>query len=331
MKRRDFIRFLGGGSTALLLVSPARAQTDRLYRVGFLSPGELDPDTIAGRLIEVIARQLARGGFTAGVNLELIKRGALGHSERLPALVAELVTARVDVIVTFSYPVAAAAKQGTSTIPIVAFNAGAPLATHLVASLNRPGGNVTGVSDLAAELTPKRLELLKVAVPRLRTVAMLWNAADLGMTTRYDATVVAAKAMGVTVLSFGPREPGDFDEAFAAMERVKPDGFLMVADALALRNRERVYTFAAEHGLPAIYETDAFVREGGLMSYGPDEDEAAENGANLVLRILKGGKPADLPLEQPTRFRLVINLKTAKALGLNVPRNLLVAADQVIE
>jgi putative ABC transport system substrate-binding protein len=160
---------------------------------------------------------------------------------------------------------------------------------------------------------------------------MLWNANDLGMTTRYEASAVAARKLGVTVLSFGVREPDDFGDAFEAMERDKPDGLLMVADALTFLNRKRVFNFAAEHRLPVIYETSAFAHDGGLMSYGPDEKEAAERGANLVLRVLKGEKPADLPLEQPTRFRLVINLKTAKALGLTVPPGLLVAADEVIE
>ena len=318
-------------AAALLLAPPSQAQTGKLYRVGFLSPGSFAPGTNPGRLTEEITRQLAQNGFTAGANLELVKLGAEGHFERLPSLVAELVAAKVDVIVTFSYPVAAATKEGTSTIPTVIFGAGDPVKTHLVASLNRPGGNVTGISDVAAELAPKRLELLKEAVPKLQRVAMLWNATDLGMTTRYEASALAAKKLGVTVLSFGVREPNDFGDAFEAMERDKPDGLLMVADALTFLNRKRVFDFATEHRLPAIFETSAFARDGGLMSYGPDEKETAERGANLVLRVLKGEKPADLPLEQPTRFRLVINLKTAKALGLTVPPGLLVAADEVIE
>jgi putative ABC transport system substrate-binding protein len=316
---------------ALLLAPPSHAESGKLYRVGLLSPGSFAPSTNPGRLTEEIVRQLAQKGFTAGANLELVKRGADGNFERLPALVAELVAARVDVIVTFSYPVAAAAKQGTSTVPTVIFGAGDPVKTHLVASLNRPGGNVTGISDVAGELAPKRLEFLKEAAPRLQRVAMLWNARDLGMTMRYEASAAVAKELGVTVQSFGVGEPNDFGDAFGAMDRDKPDGLLMVADALTFLNRQRVFDFAAQRRLPAIYETSAFARDGGLMSYGPDESETAERGANLVVRILKGEKPADLPLEQPTRFRLVINLKTAKALGLEVPRTLLARADEVIE
>jgi putative ABC transport system substrate-binding protein len=316
---------------ALLLAPTSQAQPGKVYRVGFLSPGGFATGTFPGRLTEEIARQLAQSGFTTGTNLELVKRGAEGHFERLPGLVAELVAAKVDVIVTFSYPVAAAVREGTSTIPTVIFGSGDPVKTHLVASLNRPGGNVTGISDVAAELAPKRLELLKEAAPKLQRVAMLWNAKDLGMTTRYEASAAAAKELGVTVQSFGVREPNDFGDAFGAMERDKPDGLLMVADALTFLNRKRVFDFAAEHRLPAIYETSAFARDGGLMSYGPDENETAERGANLVLRILKGEKPNDLPLEQPTRFRLVINLKTAKGLGLTISQSVLLRADEMIE
>ena len=328
MRRREFIGALG---SAVAFALPSQAQTGKLYRVGFLSPGTFAQRTNTGRLTEEIVRHLAQNGFVTGTNLELVKREAEGHFERLPALVAELVAVKVDVIVTFSYPGAAAAKEGTSAIPIVIFSAGDPVKTHLVSSLNRPGGNITGMSDVAGELAPKRLDLLKQAAPKLQRVAMLWNAKDLGMTTRYEASRAAAKQLGVTVLSFGVGEPNDFGDAFEAMERDKPDGLLMVADALTFLNRNRVFDFAAEHRLPAIYETSAFARDGGLMSYGPDEQETAEHGANLVLRILKGEKPSDLPLQQPTRYRLVINLKSAKGLGLTIPPGLLVAADEVIE
>ena len=328
MKRRDFITLAG---SAAAWPMAALAQGPKLYRVGFLSPGSFAPETNPGRLMAEITRHLAQNGFTGGGNLELVNRGAEGHPDRLPGLVAGLVAAKVDVIVAFGYPVAAAAKEGTSTIPTVIFNTGDPVKMHLVASLNRPGGNITGISDVAGELAPKRLELLKQAAPQLQRVAMLWNAGDLGMTARYEASAAAAKALNVTVLALGVREPSDFEDAFAAMERSMPDGLLMVADALTALNRKRVFDFATKHRLPAIYEADNFARDGGLMSYGPDGAETAERGANLVERILKGEKPADLPLEQPTRFRLVINLKTAKALGIEVPPNLLAVADEVIE
>jgi len=234
-----------------------------------------------------------------------------------------MVAAKVGVIFTQTYPAAVAARQGTTSIPIVVTGAGDPVKTGLVASLSRPGANVTGISDVAAELAPKRLEFLKEAAPNLKRVAMLWNAGDLGMTLRYEASAAVAQELGVTVQSLGVREPEDFDNAFAAMERNMPDGLLMVSDTLTGLNRKRVFDFAAAHHLPAIYERDAYAREGGLMSYGPDEAEIAERAAALIESILKGANPADLPMEQPTRFRLVINLKAAKALGLTVPQTFL--------
>ena len=238
---------------------------------------------------------------------------------------------KVNVIVTGGYPAAAAAKAGTSTIPVVINNAGDPVKTGLVPSLNRPGGNITGISDVAADLAPKRLEILKEMATSMKRVAMLWNANDRGMTTRYEASAAAAQTLGVTVESLRVREAKDFEEAFAAMDRAKPDGLYMVADMLTSANRKRVYDYAAAHGLPAISEGEGFARDGGLMSYAPDPSETTERAAQLVERILRGVSPADLPVEQPTRFRLVINLKTAKALGITIPPALLARADEVIE
>jgi putative tryptophan/tyrosine transport system substrate-binding protein len=234
------------------------------------------------------------------------------------------------VIIAGGYPPALAAKQGT-TLPVVAFFAGDPIGTGLAESLSRPGGNLTGISDVSAEVTPKRLELLKQLVPNLRRVAVLWNADDLGMTLRYRASEAGAQALGVAVQPLGVREPNDFDQAFEAMSRDMPDAILMVADPLTTLNRKRVFEFAVAHRLPAIYELSLFVRDGGLMSYGPDLDESFGRVAALVDRILKGASAADLPFEQPTKFPFVLNLKTAKALGLEIPSTLLARADEVIE
>ena len=187
------------------------------------------------------------------------------------------------------------------------------------------------MSDLADELAAKRLQLLKETVPPLRQVAMLYNATDLGMTQRYQVSAAAAQALGLTVLPLGVREPEGFDEAFAAMTRDPPDGLFMVTDALTSLNRRRVFDFAAAHRMPAMYEYEPIVRDGGLMSYGPDMGELQGHVAGLIERILKGAKPAELPFEQPTLFRFVINLKTAKALGLTIPPQLLARADEVIE
>jgi putative ABC transport system substrate-binding protein len=187
------------------------------------------------------------------------------------------------------------------------------------------------MTEVATELSAKRLELLKETVPGLNRVAMLWNAADLGMTLRYQAAAAATQALAITVQPLGVREPEDFESAFAAMEREPPDAILMVSDALTTLNRMRVIEFAAAHRLPTIFEREDFVRDGGLMSYGPDQGEIFERAASLIDRIFKGAKPAELPLEQPTRFRFVINLKTAAALGLTIPPTLLARADEVIE
>ena len=234
------------------------------------------------------------------------------------------------VIITFGYPAALVAKQ-KGAFPTVASGAGDPVSTGLVDGLARPGGNITGISDVSAELTPKRMELLKQMAPTLKRVAMLWNAADLGMTMRYRASEIGANALGISVQPLGVREPDDFEQAFSAMDREKPDAILMVTDSLTVLNRKRVFEYAAAHRLPAIYEFDFLVHDGGLMSYGPDFDENFARVAALVDRILKGTKPADLPFEQPTRFKLAINVKTAKALGLEVPTALLATADEVID
>jgi putative ABC transport system substrate-binding protein len=206
-----------------------------------------------------------------------------------------------------------------------------PVGTGLVESLARPGGNLTGISDVSAEVTPKRMELLKEVAPQLRRVAMLWNANDLGMTLRYRASEAVAQALGISVQPLSVREPNDFDQAFEAMIRDPPDAILMVTDSLTILNRKRVFEFAAAHRLPAIYEFDFLVRDGGLMSYGPDQLETFERVAALVDHILKGAKPAELPFEQPTHFRFVLNLKTARSIGLTVPPSLLARADEVIE
>jgi putative tryptophan/tyrosine transport system substrate-binding protein len=326
MRRRDFIALLGGAAVAF--PQAVSAQTTSVHRVGLLSFGP--PLTETSPFGAPLVRGLAKHGYVLGSNLAIERRGAEGRVERLPQLVADLVASKVDVIVTAGYPPTLAAKQAT-TLPIVAVFSGDPIGTGLVDSLARPGGNLTGISDVSAEVTPKRLELLKQFAPNLRRVAVLWNADDLGMTLRYRASEAGAQALGVSVQPLGVREPNDFDQAFEAMNRDLPDAILMVADPLTTLNRKRVFEFAAAHRLPAIYELSLFVRDGGLMSYGPDLDESFGRVAGLVDRILKGARPANLPFEQPTRFPFVLNLKTANALGVTTPPTLLARADEVIE
>jgi putative ABC transport system substrate-binding protein len=327
MRRREFITVVGGAAVVWPRATFAQSPS-KVYRVGLLSAGApiADNSPLGAPLI----RGLAQHGYVLDRNLAFERRGADGHMDRLPQLVADLAASKVDLIFTSGYPPALAAKKGT-TIPVVAINAGDPVGTGLVASLAQPGGNLTGISDVSAEVTPKRLELLKQIAPNLRRVAMLWNADDLGMTLRYRASEAGAQALGVSVQALGVREPNDFDRAFETMNRELPDAILMVTDSLTVLNRKRVFEFAAAHRLPAIYEFDFLVRDGGLMSYGPDQDESFGRLASLVDRIFKGSKPSDLPFEEPTLFHFALNLKTAKSIGLEVPPSLLVRADEVIE
>lgn len=325
MRRRDFLTLLGG---AVAWPHPVIGQSpSKVYRVGLLSAGGPIADNSPQGA--ALIRGLTKRGYNLGRNLAFERRGADVHIDRLPRLVDELVASKVDVIVTFGYPAAAACKQRT-TLPIVVVLVD-PVGTGLAESLARPGANLTGISDVSAEVTPKRMALLKEVAPQLQRVAMLWNANDLGMTLRYRASQAVAEALGISVQQLGVREPNDFDLAFGAMTRDRPDAILMVTDSLTILNRRRVFDFAAAHRLPAIYEFDFLVREGGLMSYGPDQDETFDRVAALIDRILHGAKPAELPFEQPTRFRFVLNLTTAKSLGLTVSPRLLVQADEAIE
>jgi putative tryptophan/tyrosine transport system substrate-binding protein len=320
------------GAIAFVLGMHAGASADAqgpVFRVGLLSPLAALPDS--NPIVQAIIKRLGEHGEVLGKNLVFERRGADGQLDKLPALAGELVSAKVDAIMTFSYPAALAATRATSTVPIVIMQAGDPIRTGMVKSLAHPGGNVTGVSEVAEELSAKRLEVLKDALPNLKRVAMLWNADDLGMSLREKAADAAARQLGVSVESLGVRAPDDFNEAFATMDKDPPGAILMVSDALTTLNRKRVYDYAAEHRIPAIYEYDIYVKEGGLMSYGPDLPDMAATDADLLDRILKGAKPADLPLEQPTRFVFALNLKTAKALGLDLPQSVVIRADEVIE
>jgi putative ABC transport system substrate-binding protein len=327
MRRREFIVMVGG-SFVWPLVARAQ-QPGRTYHVGLLATGTAIGGGDERR--KAILEGLAAHGFVEGRNLAFEARWGDGHYERLPEYASALKASHVDVIVTFGYPAALAAKRSVEDIPIVVTGAGDPVATGLVEGLAHPGGNLTGTTELATELSGKRLEILKEAVPNLRRVAMLFNAADLGMTLRYQAAQAAAQLLNIGVQTLGVREPNDFDEAFAEMTRARPDAILMVADALTLLNRKRLMEFAAANRLPTIYEYSFLVHDGGLMSYGPKLGAIGVRVGDFVARILLGARPADLPLEQPTQFELAINLKTAKALGLELSPILLSRADEVIE
>ena len=327
MRRREFIKLLAG-SVAIGSPAALAQPSPRIYRLGSLNPAL--PLASASPFGKILIDALAREGYVLGQNLTYDARGAMGDNAKLPELMAALKAEKVEVVVGVGYPAAVVAKA--SKIPtVVAWGVGDPVATGLIDGLARPGGSVTGISDVATTLTTKRLELLTKFSPALRRVAMLWNKDDLGMTLRYQASAAVAQSLGITVQALGVREPNDFGEAFAAMNSEPPGGILMVADALTVLNRKRVFDFAAEHRVPAIYEYSFLTRDGGLMSYGPDLKECVERAAAIVDRIFKDARPADLPFEEPTHYPFALNLKTADAAGFSVPTTLLALADEVIE
>jgi putative ABC transport system substrate-binding protein len=326
MRRRNALSLLA--AMAAVPLTAAAQTAGKTYRLASFTAGSpMTADSPNGkRLIPTLAQH----GYTLGQNLDYHPYGADMQPARLPLVAAHIAASKVDAVVVAGWPPAAAMK-GTGIPTIIAVGAGDPVATGLIGSLARPGGNITGISDNAAALSTKRLGLLKQAVPNIRKVAMLWNKNDLGMTQRYQASADAAKALSVTVQPLGVGEPEDFADAFAAMDREPPDAILMVSDALTNLNRKRVFDYAVAHRLPAIYENDAYVRDGGLMSYGADLKESWTRAASLVDQIFKGAKPADLPFEQPTHYLFVVNLKTAKSIGLEIPPTVLSLADEVIE
>jgi putative ABC transport system substrate-binding protein len=305
----------------------ALAQAGKVYRVGLVGAGAPD----VGLLGPTTVNAFAKRGYVADQNILFERRAGQGKVDRLPEFIDQLVASHADVIITSGYPAALAAKQRAGETAIVVTFSGDPVATGLVASLAHPGGNITGVSEVATELSAKRLALLKEAVPSVRDVAVLWNADDFGMSLRYQAAEVEAKRLNMRIMPLGVHAPDDFDTAFSEMTKTPPDGILMVTDILTNLNRGRVMQYADEHRLPAIYEYARFAHDGGLMSYGPDESAILDRAAGLADRILKGAKPADLPLELPTRFQFAINLKTAKAIGLTIPEAILLRPDDVIE
>ncbi len=267
-----------------------------------------------------------------GKNYQLEIRWAEGRLERLPSLAAELVALNVDVIVAATSPAVAAARQATRRIPIVMPLSSDPVGDGLVESLAHPGGNITGLSVMAPELGEKRLQLLREMFPGAsHAVAVLWNPAYVGMRARFEQAKSAAPTIGVTVESVEVRNTGDLTTAFESIVHEHPDALLLLVDPFTLSQRTRIVEFAAKERLPAIYEARDFVDAGGLMSYGPLTIDLFRRTATYVDKILRGAKPGDLPIEQPTKFELVVNLKTAKALGIAVPQSLLLRADEVIE
>ena len=323
MKRREFL-----SAAATLLLFPSSASADeRLRRVGYLSAGApiTDDSPYSGPVIN----GLKRLGWIEGSTIHFERRAANGELSRLPSLVNELVAEGVEAILTSGFPAVAACKG--APVPAIASGAGDLVALGLVESFRHPGGNITGISDLAGELAPKRLSLLKEMSPSIRKVAMLWNGEDRAMGQRYQLSAASASSLDLTVQPLPVREPQDFDTVFADMERDPPDAGFMVVDGLTGSNRKGVIQFAAAHRIPFEYEGDFIVREGGLLSYGPDLAEVGERQASLLDKILHGANAGDLPFERPTMFTLAVNVKTAKALTLVIPATMLARADEVVE
>jgi putative ABC transport system substrate-binding protein len=325
MDRRAFVV-----RTALALAAPAvaRAQpVSREVRIGFLFGGFAPPDR---KPPDALRGAMADLGYVEGRNLTFTSRWSDAHRERMPALAQEIVAEHVDAIVAVNTFAAASAMRATTAVPIVGLFSGDPVSTGVVSSLGHPGGNVTGVTDHAVELSAKRPQILKETVPHATRVAVLWNAQDHAMTLRYQEIAQAAARLGVRVQPLGVREPDDFDQAFAAIDRERPDAMFLVTDALTQLNRKRVLDFANARRLPAMFEYPSLVREGGLMSYGANMDDLFRRIAGHLDRVLKGANPGDLQIEQPTRLSLVVNLRTAALLGIVLPPALVARADEVV-
>ena len=332
MKRRQFITLLGGA--AIVLPIAARAQTTKLPRIAILSPGRSElPDTILNSL-KSFEQGLHELGYTEGQNISIDRLYAEWSPDRLRELAAELAVRNVDVIVVFSTPPARAARQATNTIPIVAIAMADPVGDELVTSLARPGGNVTGTTFLGPELVGKRLQLLRQINPGLSRVAALWHPhaySEHTMAGLLKEIDVSARTMAMQLQLVPATNPDDIAGAFTAMTKERADCLIILPSPMLFSQYSRIAIFATNGRLPAIGVAREFADVGGLMSYGVNLSDLSRQTAIYVDKILKGVKPAELPVEQPTKFELVINLKATKVLGLTVPREFLLLADDVIE
>jgi len=308
-----------------LLCSPAIAQQiKKIPHVGVLRVGA-PPDPF----IEAFREGLQKLGYAEGKNI-IVEYHWLHREDQFLEAAEDLVRLKADVIVATSTPGALAARRATQSIPVVVPVMGDPIGSGLVASLAHPGGNLTGLSSLAPELWPKRLELFKEALPKLHRIAMMWNTSNPSMAAGARGTRDAAHVMNLAVQDRGARDPNELDGVFTALEKQRPDGVLVMIDAFTLRNSKRIIDALTSAGLPAMYDEKSMVLSGGLISYGENRADLYHRAATYVDKILKGAKPADLPVEQPSKFELVVNLNNAKQIGLTIPPNVLARADRVI-
>ena len=307
---------------------PAQAQqAGKIPRIEFLSGGSPSSDPTR---IQAFLQGLRELGWVEGQNVIIEYRYAEGKLDRLPDLAAKLVASRVDIIVAQAPAAVRAAKNASSTIPIVMAHGGDPVAQGFVASLARPGSNVTGLSNFSAELSGKRLELLKETFPKVSRVAVIWNPDAPGPVLAFKELEIGAKALKVQLQSLPVRGPNDFEGAFQAA-RERAGSLVVIQDVVTVAYLKRIVDLAAKNRVPAIYMETEWAETGGLMSYGPNQPDLFRRAATYVDKILKGAKPADLPVEQPTKFEFVINLKTAKQIGVTIPANVLARADKVIK
>jgi putative ABC transport system substrate-binding protein len=326
MNRRDTVLALLALGAAPLTAEAQQA--GKVHRIGFLGNSTA---ALEANLVGPFREGLRDLGYVEGRNVLIEYRWAEGKYERFPALIGELVALKVDVIVTAGTPATLAVKKATTSIPLVMVAVGDPVGTGILRSLSRPGGNITGLTSIAPELEGKRLELLREVIPNVSHIAVLWNPDNPFHVGSLKETRAAAQVLGIKLQLLGMRVSEEFPATFAAILRERPGALLVLADRLFLHNRARIVDFEAEHRLPGVYAYRELVEVGGLMSFGPSYADMHRRAAYFVDRILKGVKPADLPVEQPTKFELVINLKTAKARGLTIPQSILIRADEVIQ
>ncbi len=326
MDRRDTLIAL-----LALGVAPAAARAqpaEKVSKIGFLGNSTA---ALEANLVGPFREGLRELGYVEGRNALIEYRWAEGKYERLPGLVADLVALKVEVIVTAGTPASIAVKKNAPATPLVMVAVGDPVGTGLVATLARPGGNITGVSSIAPQLEGKRLELLREVLPGVSHIAVLWNPDNPFHVGSLREMRAAAQALGIRVHLQGIRVAADLPAAFTAILRERPEALLVLADRIFLHNRVRIMDFAAQHRLPGIHAYRELVEAGGLMSFGPSYEDMHRRAAYFVDKILKGAKPADLPVEQPSTFVLVVNLRAAKALGIAMPQSVILRADQVIE
>jgi putative ABC transport system substrate-binding protein len=328
VKRREFITLLGGAAAAWPLA--ARAQQPKVVRLGYLEPGT-PTDPVAANLRRQFLLGLRDLGYVEGRHFKMEDRSAGGRLDRLPALASELARLPVDIFVVGGDAPIRAAMQASDKIPVVMTLGGDPVGSGFVTSLARPGGNVTGMSALAPDLAGKRLELLKEVVPRAARVAVLWNSSNPSKVAEWKDTQEAAPTVGLTLRSLEASSPEELDGALAAIQHDLPDALVTFADGFTLAFRQRIGSFALANRLPMISELREFAEAGGLATYGTNRADLWRRSASYVDKIMRGANPGDLPVEQPTKFEMVINLNTAKAIGVEIAPTMLTRADEVIE